>query len=148
MNGKNLLASLVLVTAASCAAYGQAQSSRPNLARDAKATPAYEVLILRKVAVEADLYDLRAKFTSDSELFTTKRFELTFITREIDKLQRLEQVAIPKLTAVYGDLLLRRVALEVQLEDLRGRVTSDSPDFTRARTELAVLDREIAKLLD
>ena len=148
MNGKNLLATLVLVTAASCAVNGQAQSSRPNLARDAKATPAYEVLILRKVAVETDLYDLRTKFTSDSELVKTKRFELTFVTREIDKLQRVEQAVIPKLTAVYGDLLLRRVALEVQLEDLRRRFTSDSPDFTRTRTELAVLDREIAKLLD
>ena len=148
MNGKNLLATLVLVTAASCTVNGQAQSSRPNLARDAKATPAYEVLILRKVAVETDLYDLRTKFTSDSELVKTKRFELTFVTREIDKLQRVGQAAIPKLTAVYGNLLLRRVALEVQLEDLRGRVTSDSPDFTRTRTELAVLDREIAKLLD
>jgi hypothetical protein len=148
MNGKHLLASLVLLTAASCTAYGQEQPSRPNFARDAKATPAYEVLILRKVADEPDLLDLRKNFTSDSELVKTKRFELTFVTREIDKLQRVEQAAIPKLTAVYGDLLLRRVALEVQLEDLRGRLTSDSPDFTRTRTELAVLDREIAKLLD
>ncbi|MDX6386069.1 MAG: hypothetical protein QOK48_3642, partial [Blastocatellia bacterium] len=82
MDKKCFLAAATLTLAASCAIFAQAASSGFSVSSDAKATPAYEVLVLRKVAVETDLYDLRSRVTSDSETFKAKRFELTFITRE------------------------------------------------------------------
>lgn len=147
MSTKNFLAALTLTVAASCATYGQAPQSGNGVAREAKATPAYEVLVLRKVAVETDLYDLRARVTSDSPTFKTKRFELMLISREMERLQVLEKSVVPKLTNTYGDLILRKVILEVQLNDLRSKVTSESPDFRRTRVELAILEREIDNLL-
>ncbi|HMH45006.1 MAG TPA: hypothetical protein VK557_16070 [Pyrinomonadaceae bacterium] len=148
MNMKTFLACVSLMIAASYTGFGQSQSSHPELRGDARATPAYEILVLRKVAVETDLDDLRARFTSDSELVKAKRLELTFIVREMERLQTAKEAALSKLTTTYGDLLLRRVSLEVQLQNLREHFTSDSPDFKRVRTELAVLNRETAKLLN
>jgi hypothetical protein len=147
MSTKTFLAALALTVAASGATFGQALPSGYTATSDAKATPAYEVLLLRKVAVETDLYDLRSRFTSDSEAFKARRFELMAVTREMERLQTLEKSVVPKLTATYGDLILRKVTLEVQLNDLRSKVTAESPDFRRTRTELAILEREMENIL-
>jgi len=147
MSTKTFLAALAFTVAASGAAFGQALPSGYTATSDAKATPAYEVLLLRKVAVETDLHDLRSRFTSDSEAFKARRFELMAITREMERLQTLEKGVVPKLTGTYGDLILRKVTLEVRLNDLRSKVTAESPDFRRTRTELAILEREMENIL-
>jgi hypothetical protein len=147
MSMKTVLAALALTVAASCAAFGQALTSGYTSTSDAKATPAYEVLLLRKVAVETDLYDLRSRVTSDGEAFKAKRFELMAITREMERLQRLEKSVVPKLTGTYGDLILRKLTLELRLNDLRSKVSVDSQDFRRTRTELAILEREMENIL-
>ena len=146
MNMKTFLACVSLMIADSCTLLGQ--SPQLEFRGNARATPAYEVMILQKVAVETDLYDLRARFTSDSEPVRAKRLELTFVVREMERLKSTRKAALSKLTATYGDLILRRVALEVELQNLREHFTSDSPDLKRKRTELAILDRETAKLLN
>ena len=147
MSAKNFLAALTFTVAACSAVFGQTLQSGFAAASDAKATPAYEVLLLRKVAIETDLYDLRSRVTTDSQPFRTKRFELMAITREMDKLQTLDKTVVPKLSNTYGDLILRKVTLEIQLDDLRSKVTTESPDFRRTRFELAILEREIENLL-
>jgi hypothetical protein len=146
MNMKSFLACASLLIAASFTGFGQSQSSNPEIRADARATPAYELLVLQKVAVETDLYDMRARFTNDFEPVKAKRLELTLVTREMERLQTINEAALPKLTATYGHLLLRRVSLEVQLQNLSEHFTSDSPDIKRVRAELAVLARETAKL--
>jgi uncharacterized protein involved in exopolysaccharide biosynthesis len=147
MSTKNVLAALTLMVAASYAINGQVVQSDNTTLTDATATPAYEVLVLRKVTVETDLSDLQSRVTSDSPTFKAKSFELMTITREIERLQTLEKPALPKLTTTYGNLILRKVTLAVQLNDLRTKVTPESPDFKRTRTELAILERELDNLL-
>ena len=147
MSTKTFLAALALTVGASCAAFGQALPSGYPATGDARATPAYEVLLLQKVAVETDLYDLRSRVTSDSDAFKARRFELMAITREMERLQTLEKSVVPKLTGTYGDLLLRKVTLEVRLNDLRSKVTAESQDYKRTRTELAILEREMESIL-
>ncbi len=147
MTKKTFLAALTLTLAASYAICGLTLQSGDVSVRPAKTSPAYVVLVLRKVAVETDLEELRSRVTSNSQTFQAKRFELMVLTREMEKLQTLPRTVVPELTGSYGDLILRKVTLEVQLNDLRSTVTRESPDFRRTRTELAILEREIENIL-
>jgi hypothetical protein len=144
---KKFLAALTLIVTSSYAVFGQAPQASDTSAVYPKTTPAYGVLILKKVAVEADLEDLRSKLTSDSQEFKTKRFELMAIGLEMERMQGLERAVLPKLTTTYGNLILRKVALEVELNDLRSSITPEHPDFRKRRTELDTLEREINDML-
>jgi uncharacterized protein involved in exopolysaccharide biosynthesis len=110
-------------------------------------TPAYGVLVLRKATVESELADLSERFTNEHPSLEAKRFELRAITVEMDKMRQLEESQADKLSRTFGDLVLSKIALKVQLNDLQGRLTWQHPDVTKKRVELAALEREIEKLL-
>ena len=110
-------------------------------------TPAYGVLVLRKATVESELTDLSERFTNEHPSLEAKRFELRAISIEMDKMRGLEESQANKLSRTFGDLILSKIDLEVQLNDLQGRLTWQHPDVTKKRVELAALEREIEKLL-
>jgi uncharacterized protein involved in exopolysaccharide biosynthesis len=110
-------------------------------------TPAYGVLVLRKAAVEAEFANLSETVTSTHPSIVSKRFELRVLAREMNKLRAIDASRVPKLSSTFGSLILNKVALEVELNELRGNFTSSHPDVKKKRLELAVLEREIEKLL-
>jgi len=144
---KRILAAIALTVVASYAVVGYAPQSAEELSGDPKTTPAYGVLILRKVAVEAELADLSAAFTSQHPDIQRKRFELSAISREMERMLAVVKSGMPKLSSTYGNLILRKVALEVELEDMLGSLTSQNPDIKRKKVQLAALEREIEKIL-
>lgn len=144
---KKLFAALALTLAASFAAAGSAPQSAGGALDDLNATPAYGVLALRKVAVEADLVDLSSKLTDDSPNVRAKRFELSVLSREMERLQEAGRVKAPRLSSAYGNLILSKVALEVELNGLLSSFTSEHPDVKKKRVELTGLEREIENLL-
>ena len=144
---KRILAAIALTVVASYAVVGYALQSAEGLSSDPKTTPAYGVLVLRKVAVEAELSDLSAAFLSQHPDVQSKRFELSAVSREMERMLAIEKSSMSKLSSTYGNLILRKVALEVELEDMLGSLTSQNPDIKRKKVELAALEREIEKIL-
>jgi uncharacterized protein involved in exopolysaccharide biosynthesis len=144
---KKFLAVLIITIAASCVAAGFTRQSADERPNDPKATPAYEALVLRKVAVEAELADLSSRFTRSSPTIAARRFELSTIAREMWSMQKIESANVPKLSGVYGNLVLRKVALEVELDGLLRSYTPQHPDVNRKRVELDSLQRELRELL-
>ena len=63
------------------------------------------------------------------------------------KLAETDEAQIPKLTNGYGTLLLRRAALESEIESLSQEQGSDWPDLKQKRRELELLDNELKKIL-
>ena len=144
---KRLVIALALIGGASHMVLGFAPQSDERLSVNPKMTPAYELLVLRKVAVETTLMDLSSRFTSTSDHIRTKRFELSVVNREMKRMQRMEGAQIPRLSVTYGNLLLRKVDLEVELNEMRGRFTSEYPDVKRKIAEISFLASEIEMLL-
>ena len=144
---KRLFAALALTIAASFVAAGSAPQSAGGLDNEPKATPAYGVLVLRKAAVEAELADLSSKLTDGSMDVRAKRFELNAIGREMERMRNVARDSVPKLTNTYGNLILSKVALEVELNGLLNNYTSEYPAVKKKRVELAALAREIENLL-
>ena len=144
---RRLLAALALTTATSAIAAGSAPQSAGGFINDPKTTPAYAVLVLRKATVEADLADLSSKLTGGSMDVRAKRWELDAISREMERMQNVSRDSVPRLSDAYGNLILSKVALEVEMQGLLNSYTPEHPDVKKKRAKLAALEREIENLL-
>ena len=141
---KMLVAMALLVTASFVVIGSEPQSAKETAVRS---TPAYGMLVMRKVAVEADLADLTNKLTATHPSVINKRFELRAINREMKKLVAVENASETRLSGTVGNLILQRVALEVQINYLASHVTFKHPDLKKLRVELTALNREIQNIL-
>ena len=144
---RRFLAALTLVVAASQAAPGQSPQSPAGAPGGPETTPAYASLVMRKAAAEAELADLLGKFKARHPIVESKQFELRAIGLEMSRMLVTGKARAHKLTDAYGQLVLRRVALRVELYDLRSRFTPRHPDVKKVEVEAAALDREIEGIL-
>ena len=144
---KAVLVAIALAVSASGIAVAYEPKAAECVLSAPETTPAYAVLVLRKAKVESELEDLSEKLTNEHPSLDAKRFELRALSVEMDKMRALEESHASKLSTAFGNLVLSKVALEVELNDLRYRLTPQHPDVTKKRAELAALEREIDKLL-
>ena len=114
---------------------------------DARSTPAYEVLVLRRVAVTAELGDRRERLTSEHPDVRRVADELRLLNVEIERIATIESSQLSKLTAVYGRLILKRVALQVEANELRHQYIAGYPLLRQKQRELSALEFEIESLL-
>ena len=144
---KALLVAIALVISVSGNVVGYEPNSAECLLTAPEATPAYGVLVLRKAKVEAELSVLSEELTSQHPSLDSKRFELRAIKREMAKMRAVETSHVSKLSSTVGNLILRKVALEVELNDLLVRLKPQHPDVTKKKIELGALAREIENVL-
>ena len=145
MNRFLATATLMLLISSTSIAY--AQQSKSSLIAHPKTTPAYGVLVLRKVAAEVELQKMLSMVSDRHPDVKLKRYEIDVLDREMKRIRMIRKSSTPKLTTTYGMLILHQVAVEVELETLLGRVSEKSPDMINKRVELSILKREIAKVL-
>jgi uncharacterized protein involved in exopolysaccharide biosynthesis len=144
---KRFLVAITLALGVSSVVVGYKPQSAERLSDAAETTPAYGVLVLRKATVESELVDLSGRLTSQHPSVQSKEFELHAIRFEMNKMRALEKSQVSKLSTTLGNLILSKVALEVELNDLLVRLTSEHPDVKKKRIELAVIEREITNVL-
>jgi uncharacterized protein involved in exopolysaccharide biosynthesis len=148
MSMKRLFAAAALAAAASFAAAGPAAAqSAERCAEDPRTTHAYAALVVRKAAAEAELADLSAQFTRGSRAVRAKRFELNALGREMESMRGVGCAALPRLSAAYGNLVVSKVSLEVELDELLDNFTPEHPSVKRKRVQLAALVREMEHIL-
>lgn len=144
---KALLVAIALAVGAAGAVAGYEPQSVERVSSAAETTPAYARLVLRKATVESELADLSAKVTHEHPSLEAKRFELRGIRREMERMRAFEQSRVSKLSSAVGDLILSKVALQVELHGLLARVTPQHPLVTQKSDQLAALEREIENVL-
>jgi hypothetical protein len=114
---------------------------------DVKATPAYEMLIVRRAAIRAELVEQKETLTSHHPDVERTRYEFSLLDIEIEKMLASERSQISKLSRVYGHLILRKIDLQVGEHDLRNQLTLTHPDLKKNRLELDAIQQEIDDLL-
>ena len=122
--------------------YGQKVKNR--VVNPARFSPAHGELILRKVAVEAEIFDLRQKFTEESLPVIRKIRELQIIKREMKTMAATKKFALPGLNETYGKLVLEKVSTETNFFNLRDSLTDDNPQIKTARYKLQLIKQELA----
>jgi len=85
---------------------------------------------------------------SDKEFMLVRQIEEQ--KRQITEQEKLVSTAVPASgiasNSAYGVLLTRRAEVEGQIKDLATSVTEKNPKLVQARTQLAAVNREIARL--
>jgi len=114
---------------------------------DVKATPAYEMLIVRRAAIRAELVEQKETLTSHHPDVERTGYEFSLLNIEIEKMLASERSQISKLSRVYGQLILRKIDLQVGEHDLRNQLTLTHPDLKKKRIELDAIQQEIDDLL-
>jgi len=141
---RQILAAVVLIVLTSFVGYAQQPSDES--APEVKTTSAYSMLVLRKVAVEAELKAALDKYTSEHPSVQSKQFELDAINSEMEKMMETPAANLPKLTSGYGTLILRKVKLESEMKVLQLEYTSDHPTVKLKEVELNLIEHEIVKM--
>ncbi len=135
----------LIIFVSSIPAYAQQVSAKVET--NAKTTPAYSLLVQRKVKVQAELETVLAEYSNEWPPAKKLQFELDALEAEMKKVADTDEAQIPKLTNGYGTLLLRRAALDCEIQSLSQEQTSDWPGLKQKRRELELLDNELKKLI-
>ncbi len=140
-----LSACALAVILSSSTAYAQKISESPQT--DPRTTPAYSVLIQRKVKVQAELESLLMEYGSEWPGAKTLQLELDALRIEMKRMLELTEPKLSKLTAGYGTLILRRVSLDTEIQTLLLEEGSEWPGVKEKQRELELLDKEIQKIM-
>ena len=139
----SFLVAIIALAAITALATEQGDGPTPHI----KATPAYEMLIVKRAAVTAEVVEQQKKFTSQHPDVVSSAYELSLLNKEIGKMLAAESSQLSKLSRVYGQLLLRKIELQVEERDLRNRLTLSHPDLKRKRVELNAIQHKINHLM-
>jgi|GEM_PF-789803 len=133
-----LISALLLIAGASVV---RAQESQPKPtatpARSSepgpiKSSPAYAEVLLRKTELEADLLSFAEDYTDQNPKVIDARFELATLSKDIDRLFAVRPDDVQKLTLALGKLIVRRAAVETELNRLLRTYKPDHPEAKRA----------------
>ena len=141
-----LSACALLVVLFSSMAYAQKTSDTPQA--DPRTTPAYSLLIQRKVKVQAELESLLFQYGADWPNSKTRQLELDALRTEMKKMLEVSESKLSRLTAGYGALILRRVSIDTEIQTLLLEVTDEWPGVKEKQRELELLDKEIQKIMN
>jgi hypothetical protein len=142
---KRLPLVLVLVLAFFPAATSAQKIAEPE--QNPKTTQAYSMLILEKVKLQAELESLLSEYSSVWPKSKRVQFELDTLESEMKKMAEIEESKVIKLTAGYGSLVLRRIALATDAHVLLEEEGPEWPTLKQKQRELELLDKEIQKLM-
>jgi uncharacterized protein involved in exopolysaccharide biosynthesis len=142
---RRILLGVALLSFTSFVSY--AQQTPCERVADVKMTSAYSMLALRKTAVEAELTEILSSYTSDFPVARSRQMELNTLEQEMKRMAKTAGANLPKLNSSYGTLILQRVKLETEMQDLLLGYTSNHPAVKLKKVELNLLEHEIAKMM-
>jgi hypothetical protein len=135
--------SILIMAGLVSAITGVSAASRYESQADARSTAAYDVLILRRAVVKAELAARKETLTAQHPDVRRVADELFVLDLEIERVLATEPSERSQLSSVYGRLVLKRVALKVEERELRRQYTSEHPMLRQKHKELNALDQEI-----
>ncbi len=154
MIGKSSLSCFLLAAVLTVSGYSQggaksrpATQPSPSSVQTIRSTPAYAEVLLRKTELESDLESLLVDYTEDYPKIKEGRLELGLIKKEMDRLLAIKPADSPKLTLALGKLIVRKIALQTELESLLQQYKEGHPDVKRARRKVEIFEQAIKEIL-
>ena len=112
-----------------------------------KSSPAFAELLLHRTELQSDLDSLLADYTEEYPKVKAIRVELGFLKVEMDRLLAVSSADAGKLTLALGQLMLRKVSLETELDVLRTQFKDEHPDVRKAKKKVETFESAIKEIL-
>ncbi len=113
-----------------------------------RSSAAYAEVLLRKTELQAELEAILLNYTEENPKVIDGRFEIGILTRDIDRIYAVRPGETGKLTLALGKLIVRRAALETELQRFLRTYNKDHPDVKRAKRRIEIFDNSIKQILD
>ena len=112
-----------------------------------RSSAAYAEVLLRKTELQAELEAILPDYTEQNPKVIDGRFEIGVLTRDIDRIYAVRPSEIGKLTLALGKLIVKRAALETELQRLLRTYNKDHLDVKRAKRRIEIFDNSIKQIL-
>lgn len=112
-----------------------------------RSSAAYAEVLLRKTELQAELEAILPDYTEENPKVIDGRFEIGVLTRDIDRIYAVRPSETGKLTLALGKLIVKRAALETELQRLLRSYNKDHPDVKRTKRRIEVFDHSIKQIL-
>ena len=112
-----------------------------------RGSAAYSEILLRRTDILADLDALSGSYTESHPKILDLRVELAALDRETQRVFAVKPADAGKLTLALGKLIVRKAALEADLERLTRTYSKDHPDVKRAQHRVDIFESAIAEIL-
>ena len=149
-----LIVAAILISSTVCVAQNGSAKPKPSPTPVAtvdlqpiRSSPAYAELLLHKTELNSDLDSLLVDYTEEYPKVKAIRVELGFLKVEMDRLLAVNSADAGKLTLALGQLMLRKVSLETELDVLRTQFKDEHPDVRKAKKKVETFESAIKEIL-
>lgn len=112
-----------------------------------KNTPAFAEVLLKRVALEAEIEEFLISYTEDFPQVKELRLKLDLINKSLDKILAVKSSEATKLSAALGKLIVQKIEYEAELEALRKDYSDDHPQLKRAKRKFEIYQSAINEIL-
>lgn len=152
MKIRNLLFALVAVLIGTAICFSQKNSAviKPIPTADLQSihsSAAYADLLLQKTELQSSLDSLLVDYTEEHPKVKEIRVELRYLQSEMDRVLAVRPENAARLTDALGKLMLRKVQLEAELDNLRTQYKDDYPDVRKAKKQVDAFEAAIKEIL-
>lgn len=126
-------------------AYGQSTAS--DSVGPIRSSSAYAEILLRKTELQADIEAFGADYTEESPKMIELRVELTSLDKSLEKVFAVRPSETGKLTQGLGKLIVKKAALDADLDRLLRKYSKEHPETKRAQRRVDRFNAAIAEIL-
>lgn len=133
--------------AASAVAAAQKDPGLSDAPLSIKSSPAYAEILLRKTELLADIDAFGADYTEASTKMIELRAEIASLDKSLVKVFAVRPSETGRLTQGLGKLIVRKAALDADLDRLLRRYSKEHPETKRAQRRADRFEAAIAEIL-
>ena len=144
---RQVVFSLCLVLAGFSAALAQGGEKGGREIGPIRSSSAFAEVSLRKVELEAEIESYLADYTEQNPKVIDARNELRFLVGDLDRIFAVRPTEVARLTEALGKMIVRRAALEADVERLMRAYSKDHPNVKRAKRKAVIFEASIREIL-
>ena len=130
--------------------FGQTETddkpSENDIPEHVSSSPAFAEVVYRRAILEAELEELRVRYTDEFPKVVELRTEIEELDSSMKKLLAVEEEESSKLSQALGKLLVQRAVYATELSGLKSKYSPEHPDVKRAATKLAIFEKAIKRI--
>jgi uncharacterized protein involved in exopolysaccharide biosynthesis len=129
------------------AEFALGQTSTSSTVGPIRSSAAYAEILLRKTELLADIEAYGADYTEASAKMIELRTELASLDRSLEKVFAVKPSETNKLTQALGKLIVKKAALDADLNRLSRQYNKDHPEVKRAQKRTDRFEASINEIL-
>lgn len=141
---KKIVLFLLIITASAIGTLAQNSQADQSVI---KGTPAYAEVLLRKTELLADLEAYTPDYTEANPKMLELRAELASVDKSLTRILAQKPAEAGRLTEALGRMMVKKAALEADMQHLARQYNKDYPDVKRAQRRVDLYESAINDIL-